>query len=253
MIETPWKILRDEIRSELTEDLTRGNHFALVAPTGQGKTTLATKGLLPMFTGVADVLLIDSTADPKLRNYGKPLNRFGRIDGLRRLTVGDHSPESAAKIAKALQRAYKQGQVVILFDEVRHVTDKKYLNLGALAEHHWLFSRKRENIVGGLTQAPRFVPSAYYDQSKLHFIFKIRDRRAMQRLAEIGGDYDTIREIAPTLGPYEFAFVNSAGDVTTSKFDLPKRSGEKRVEVRREPLPPSGGSRRVVVVPTKGG
>jgi hypothetical protein len=208
------------IQEELTADLTHGNHFSVIAPTGGGKTTLVTKGLIPMFTNVADVLLIDSTGDPKLAKYGKPLRRVGRIEGIRRLTLTDLSAASSERARRAMEKAYKQGGTVTIFDEVRHITDKKYLGLNASAESLWLFSRKRSNIVGGLTQAPRYVPSAFYDQSKLHFIFKIRDRRAMIRLAEIGGDYDTLKEVCPQLQKYEFAYVNSEGDVIVSKFDL---------------------------------
>lgn len=242
-VDLKWKELAPIIQEELTSDLERGNHFALVAPTGQGKTTLATKGLIPMFDNVADVLLIDSTADPKLANYGKPMKKWGRIDGVRRLTLSNLRADSVEKVRKALERAYRQGEVVVVFDEVRHICDKKYLGLQGAAESLWLFSRKRRNLVGGLTQAPRYVPSAFYDQSKLHFIFKIRDRRAMLRLAEIGGDYDAIREIAPTLERYEFAYVNSDGDVTVSKFDLPR----KQTEPRRYQLTPSAQSRKIQV------
>lgn len=246
MIETPWKNLRPLVQEEIIGDLTRGNHIALIAPTGKGKTTLATKGLLPMFHNVADILVIDSTADPKLSNYGKPYQKYGKIKGLRRLTLSDLSAESTAKVHKAMSRAYKQGRCVVMVDEVRHLTDKKYLGLGAAAESFWLFSRKRENIMIGLTQAPRWVPSAFYDQSKLHFIFRIRDRRAVVRLAEIGGDYDTLKTVLPTLQGYEFAYVNSEGDVTTSQFDLPRERSQPR---RAVVLPSPRHSRRVKVRP----
>jgi hypothetical protein len=242
-VETSWVDLQPLLKQELTGDMTRGNHVAVIAPTGGGKTTLVTRGILPQFDTNQPVLLIDSTADPKLSNYGKPYPKYGKVSGLRRLTIGDMSPESILRVHRAMNRAYKQGGVVVVFDEVRHITDGKYLGLSGAAESLWLFSRKRENLVVGLTQAPRYVPSAFYDQSKLHFIFRIRDKRAMLRLAEIGGDYETLKHVAPTLGKYEFAFVNSDGDVTTSKFDLPKRPPAQE----REPLIPSVPSARVKV------
>lgn len=243
MLDISWYNLRSELRGELTSDIERGNHFALIAPTGQGKTTLVTKGILPIFNGTADALIIDSTADPKLSNYGKPYQKYGKIKGVRRLTIGDMSNESREKIRKALARAYKQGDIVIVFDEVRHVCDKKYLGLQADAEFLWLFSRKRRCIVGGLTQAPRWVPSAFYDQSKLHFIFKIKDRRAMLRLAEIGGDFDALKQVLPTLARYEFAYVSPDGDVLTSKLDL--NPPAKRLQASRGGLPPSARSRKL--------
>lgn len=244
-IETPWADLRPLIKDELTGDLRRGNHILIAAPTGQGKTTLGTKGILPMFHNVADILVIDSTADPKLSDYGKPFPKYGKIKGLRRLTVGDISPASTLKIHKAMNRAYKQGECIVFIDEIRHIVDPQMLNLKAAAESMLLFSRKRGNIVVGLTQAPRWIPSAFYDQSRLQFIFKIRDKRTMIRLAEIGGDTEALKRIVPTLGKFEFAYVNSDGDVTTSKFDLPKAGPTER---RARILPSSAPRRRLKVV-----
>lgn len=246
-VETPWKNLRPLIRADLTGDLRRGNHVLIAAPTGQGKTTLGTLGILPLFHNIADILVIDSTADPKLASYGKPFPKYGKIKGLRRLTVGDLSPDSTARIHKAMNRAYKQGEVVVFIDEIRHIVDPQYLNLRSAAESMLLFSRKRGNIVVGLTQAPRWIPSAFYDQTRLQFIFKIRDKRAMLRLAEIGGDTETLKQIVPSLGKFEFAYVNSDGDVTTSKFELPKNRPQER---RAVVLPSSHPSRRVKVTPS---
>lgn len=239
MVETPWKNLRELVREELTGDMTRGHHVAVIAPTHGGKTTLVTKGLLPMFNGTGtDVLLLDTSSDPKLSSYGQPYSRYGKIKGVRRLSVNNLSADSTEKIHRAMNKAYKQGNVVIVFDEVRQITDKKYLGLQAAAESLWLFSRKRRNLVIGLTQAPRYVPSAFYDQSQLHFIFRIRDKRALLRLAEIGGDYDTLKEILPTLDKFEFAHVNSDGDVTTSMFELPRERAEQpAIRLRPSPAP----------------
>lgn len=243
-VETPWKELRPLIKTELTGDLTRGNHVLIAAPTGGGKTTLGTMGILPMFHNVADILVIDSTADPKLSDYGKPYPKYGKIKGLRRLSVHDLSPAATDKIHKAMNRAYKQGNCIVFIDEIRHIVDPQFLGLKAAAESLLLFSRKRENIVVGLTQAPRWIPSAFYDQTRLQFIFKIRDKRTLQRLAEIGGDTETLKAIVPNLAKYEFAYVNSDGDVTTSLFEIPKAQPKER---KTGVLPTSAPARRLRV------
>lgn len=245
-VETRWKDLQPLIKAELTGNLKQGNHVLIAAPTGGGKTTLGTKGILPMFHEVADILVLDTTADPGLSSFGKPYQKYGKIKGLRRLSVSDLSPASTEKIHKAMNRAYKQGRCVIFIDEVRHIVDGQFLGLKAAAESLLLFSRKRENIVVGLTQAPRWIPSAFYDQTRLQFIFRIRDKRSMLRLAEIGGDTETLKRIVPTLAKYEFAYVNSDGDVTSSKFELPKSvpPGERRAHL----LPSAAPARRLRVV-----
>lgn len=249
-VETPWADLRPLIKEDLTRDLESGNHVLIAAPTGGGKTTLATKGILPMFNNIADILVIDSTADPKLRDYGKPYAKYGKIKGLRRLSVHDLSPEASMKIHRAMNKAYKQGECVVFIDEIRHIVDPQFLKLRAAAESMLLFSRKRRNIVVGLTQAPRWIPSAFYDQTRLQFIFRIRDKRAMLRLAEIGGDTETLKVIVPSLAKFEFAYVNSDGDVTTSKFDIPKSDPTK--DRRKKVLPSSEPRRRIVVTPNRG-
>lgn len=248
-IETPWEELRPLIKADLTGDLESGNHVLIAAPTGGGKTTLATQGILPMFHNVADILVIDSTADPKLKDYGKPYGRYGKIKGLRRLSVNDLSVDSSAKIHRAMNKAYKQGECIVFIDEIRHIVDPKMLSLKAAAESMLLFSRKRRNIVVGITQAPRWIPSAFYDQTRLQFIFKIRDKRTMIRLAEIGGDTETLKAIVPTLGKYEFAYVNSEGDVTTSMLDLAKTRPVS--DRKKKLLPQAEPKRRIVITPNQ--
>lgn len=211
-----------EINRRLPQDL-RGSsgrmerHVAIVAPTGGGKTTLAIRGILPHFE---HALIVDSTGDPNppMVDYGKPVKKFGTIEGHRRLTINDLTSQSAEKIYKHMHRAFEQGNTAIYIDEVRQVADKKYFGLQGALEYIWLFGRKRGVSLIGVTQAPRFVPSALYDQSQLHFIFKIRDIRAQKRLEEISGDIDTLRAITPGLGKFQFAYVNPDGDVVVSKY-----------------------------------
>jgi hypothetical protein len=214
-----------------------GCHIALLGTTRGGKTTLAKNAILPLFE---DVLVIDSSDDRGLKGYGKPLNKYGAIHGLRRLTVTDMSPESKRKIHGAMARALKQGDIAIYADEVRQLTDPRFFGLTGAMEHLWLFGAKRGvSLIGG-TQAPRWVPSSFYEQSKMHIIFGIRDERAKKRLAEISGDIDTLKLVIPTLKRYEFALVDSDGEVSISKYpkgprratikkDVPK---EKRFSVR---------------------
>jgi energy-coupling factor transporter ATP-binding protein EcfA2 len=221
---TPWAKFQPILKKNLKE----GKHVALLAPNGGGKTTLAVLGVFPHYE---DLLIIDSTADPNppLFEYGEPLNRFGKIEGHKRLTVTDLSSKSREKIFKAMQRAFQQGHCAIYIDEVRQVGEKKYFGLEAQLKYFWLFGRKRGITIIGSSQAPRFLPSEFYDQSKAHFLFKNRDRRAMKRIAEISGDVDTLEKLLPHLNheAYEFAFVDLAGDVHRSIMEVPEGAGLK--------------------------
>lgn len=227
-----WPEMDQLFASHLSEftKINSGMHVALLGTTRGGKTTLATggesqQGILKHWE---DCLVIDSTGDPgAISEYGKPLKKYGRIKGHMRLSVANSESASREKIYSAITRAVSQGSIAIYADEIRQLADPGFFNLKKLFEHLWLFTAKRGVSVVGGTQAPRWVPSPLYDQSKAHFIFGMRDRRAMKRLAEISGDVDTLETVIPNLQRYEFAYVGMDGDVSVSKFVIPT--------VRREP------------------
>jgi hypothetical protein len=212
-----WETLNSNLAKDLQGQGRNKPHVAIIAHTGGGKTFLALKGILPHFQ---DALILDTTGDPNapMHGYGEPLKKWGKIEGHRRLTVSSLSRESKLKIHNAMDKAYTQGDVAIYIDEVRQMADKNYFAMQKNMEYLWLFGRKRGVTVIGATQAPRFVPSALYDQSRMHFIFKLRDRRAQKRLAEISGDVDALEAVTPFLNQFEFAYVNPAGDVVRSMF-----------------------------------
>lgn len=228
------QLVKEQI-NEYTQ-IQSGIHIALLGTTRGGKTTLATGGNSEPGSGLLghfeNVLVIDSTSDPgTISQYGRPVRKVGKIEGHRRLTVNSMGAESRAKIHKYLSKATAQGNIAIYLDEVRQLADPKFFRLGSVLDHLWLFTAKRGVSVIGGTQAPRWVPSAFYDQSKIHFIFGMRDRRAMKRLAEISGDVDTLETTIPTLERWQFAQVGTDGEVRISKFEMkstPKKTSKDK-------------------------
>jgi len=237
-----WDELDKIIESDINErrKIKSGIHVALLGTTRGGKTTLATgsgntdRGILRNFE---DVLILDTTGDPgSIHNYGKPLNKWGSIHGHRRLTVNDMTTKSKEKVYAAIQRAVRQGNIAIYADELRQLTEKKFFGLGPAMDHIWLFTAKKGvSLVGG-TQAPRWLPGAFYDQSSIHFIFGIRDKRSKMRLSEISGDTEIILSTIPNLKRYEFIYVSLDGEYFTSKFEMKqtqKQPQEKRLYIAR--------------------
>lgn len=217
----PWTEFRPKLRRDLEPtERTSGLHWSLLVNTRGGKTTMATKGIIPVYAEAEiPVLVIDSTADPKLKKYGSRLPRIGKMTEIHRLTVSSLSRSSADEIYSALSRAMKQGDMVVYIDEIRHVADPKFLGMGMAIEHIYLFGGKHGLTLGAGTQAPRWVPSSFYDQAKIHFLGRVRDDRARKRTEEISGDTYTLRELIPSLPLYHFAYVDPAGDVVTTKLD----------------------------------
>jgi hypothetical protein len=219
----PW----ETVGAILRQNLKPGKHVAIIAKTGDGKTTLCVDGLLPYYE---DVLIIDSTADPNppLAGYGEPVRRFGKIEGHQRLELKDMSGKSRQKLWHYLTKAHDQGNIAVYIDELRHLTERRYFNLTSQLEYLWLFGRKRGVTIIGASQAPRFLPSAFYDQSKNHILFRTRDRRTLRRMSEIGGDVDTIEYFLPQLEEHEFLYVTPKGELYRSKYRLLKRYPEYR-------------------------
>ena len=240
----PWNNLDSLIQEEINEfrKIKSGIHIALLGTTRGGKTTIATGGSGEPGRGVLrnfeDVLVLDTTGDPgSIHDYGKPLNKFGAIHGHRRLTVNDMTIRSKEKVYNAIAKAVKQGNIAIYADELRQLTDKKFFGLGPALDHVWLFTAKKGvSLVGG-TQAPRWLPGAFYDQSKLHFIFGIRDKRSRMRLGEISGDTETLQAVIPSLKRFEFAYIGLDGSVMVSKFDLTpqKIDTRKKLVIQKSP------------------
>lgn len=226
----PWAEMRQYLREDLEPtERTAGKHFALLAPTRGGKTTLVTRGLIPVYREVeVPVLVLDTTADPKLAKFGDRIPRWGDMTGLHRLTIDSLSIDNVRKVYDVVQRAFKQGDILIYVDEIRHVCDKRFMGLGSMMEHLWLFGGKRGVTVGGATQAPRWVPGSFYDQSSAHFLFRIRDERSRKRVQEISGDTKTLQAIIPDLPRWNFAYVSPEGDVSISKLDLPRGGEQER-------------------------
>ena len=227
-----WSELENLFAEQLNEfrKINSGMHVALLGTTRGGKTTLATggksgKGLLSHWE---DCLVIDSTGDPgAIKDYGKPVAKFGAIRGHRRLSVSNMNERTRETIYRYMNRAAAQGNVAIYVDELRQLADKRFFNLEPILNHTWLFTAKRGvSLIAG-SQAPRWLPSSFYDQSKTHFIFGMRDRRAMKRLAEISGDVDTLENVIPNLRRYEFAYVGIDGEVLISKFKIAPKPNPK--------------------------
>lgn len=176
-------------------------HHSIMGQNGAGKSYLIVNGLLPMCVD-DKVLIIDNKGDdPVLNSSGaKPVRKLP--SNLRRVTFDDSKPKSGwfrlvvydettraqDQVGEALQQVYKEGEWVVVIDETRAVSDPRSPGLGLQPEldRLWLRGRSRRIPVIASTQAPRWVPSSFYDQCQFVWCSRIRDDRAHQRIMEIG-------------------------------------------------------------------
>lgn len=197
-----------------------GQHFSVVAPTGYGKSRLIVRGLLPRFTHT--VTLDVKGDDPELttKAAGKRVPSFptkfdlarARLSGdnpnMRfRVHPGDLGPRAKAAFDGVFRHAWAAGKArkakgswLLNVDEARIMAD--HLGMERHLTTGWVLGRSRGITMLAGTQAPRYVPSEFYDQVSWLAIGRFRDDRTLKRLAEIGGtvgDNADVRRILPTL------------------------------------------------------
>jgi hypothetical protein len=175
-------------------------HHSLFGQNGAGKSHLIVHGLLPLCTR-DNVIIFDSKGDdPVLAQAGaKPVRRFpARLrrtmdndrpkDGWLRLVIFDEVSRAQDQVGHALEQLYKEGNWVVVLDETRAISDPRSPGLGLqpLLDRMWLRGRSRHISVIAATQAPRWVPTSFYDQCQFAWSSRIRDQRAHQRIMEIG-------------------------------------------------------------------
>lgn len=123
-------------------------------------------------------------------------NRYN--DSWYRIIVYDETARAQDQVGEALERIYAEGNWIVVLDETRAISDPRSPGLGLqpLLDRMWLRGRSRHICVVAGTQAPRWVPSSFYDQCQFVWCSRIRDGRAHQRIMEIGS---MTREMIPKI------------------------------------------------------
>lgn len=196
----PWQSVVADIAKLWQPD--NAPHQSIIGLTGSGKSYLVTRGLLPLRQH-RRVLIIDVKGDdPTLRGFGKPVKKLPtntkrtfRLSEEKpdahwyQLRVVDDWDKARVQVRSALQRVYAEGDWTVVIDETRFLTDPRIPSLGLRphVEQLWLRGRSRRVEVVAMTQAPKWVPSSFYDQPSIVWFGRINDEDAHKRLREVGG------------------------------------------------------------------
>lgn len=176
-------------------------HHSILGQNGSGKTHLIVHGLLPLcaddrvciFDSKGDDPVLKASGAKSVRSLPGELRRAS-FDGNRpkeawyRLVIHDDRDRAIEQVEAAFDKIYREGNWVVVIDETRAISDPRSPGLGLQPQldRLWLRGRSRGISVIAATQAPRWVPSSFYDQCQFVWCSRIRDERAHQRIMEIG-------------------------------------------------------------------
>jgi hypothetical protein len=175
-------------------------HHSILGQNGAGKSHLIVHGILPLCQH-DNVAIFDSKGDdPVLMASGaravrklpsrlrRSLDNDNPKDGWYRIVIADDVGRAREQVGLAFERIYSEGNWIVVVDETRAISDPRSPGLGLqpLLDRMWLRGRSRNICVVAATQAPRWVPSSFYDQCQFVWSSRIRDERAHQRIMEIG-------------------------------------------------------------------
>lgn len=216
-------------------------HCSIFAPTRGGKSHLIRFGILPLWQRYPVLWLMYKPRDPTIGGMGRKVKEFPTWDQRLRyssrkaddpkwetdpewfvLTLPRFkwTPDSkhdnpswvrARRIAgEAIDRAFQEGNWVLVVDEVRAFADAEppSLALTPPLENAWQRGGSQPLTIIGATQQPAKAPGSMYDQPRHVYLGHTLDVGRYQRISEIGGNTELIKRILPSLGQREFLYVD---------------------------------------------
>jgi len=215
----------------------QGEHMLIAAPTGSGKTDLASQ-LIERRGYVAD--FITKTKDPifntpaykhwrRITDWqpGKSPNAFDS-----RLLLWPRQLETMAEtrdnqrdvFKRCLEDVFKRGGWTLVFDELHYLTDNGFLNLydDIAILHH--MGRSNNVTLVNLTQRPAWIPKIIYSSVSHAYIARTRDTADLKRLSDLGGvDGKQIAAAVSQLeSKHDFLYINPMGDKTPVVINIKK-------------------------------
>jgi hypothetical protein len=209
----PWdKFIAQELRWR------SGEHFALIGPTGQGKTTML-HNLLPLHPYVVifatkpkdeSMTALSRSGYQVFRKWPQGLSPY---DVPRRIVWPDarkmdSEVDMKAVFHDAFARIYREGGWTVALDEMRYITE----NLGLERDVKTYLMQARSLGISMLnaTQRPAFVPLEVYDQSTHLMFWRDNDEQNLRRLSGISyRSADLIRELVSDLERFQVLYINT--------------------------------------------
>jgi hypothetical protein len=190
-----------------------GQHMAIIAPTGEGKTTLA----IPILKTRKWVMALDPKGEDDtltksgfIRVTSLPLsrelrNKIAKGESVRIIVGGESRTDEDDErmkilMRKAISMAREQGGWTIYIDEFQLMADRRMYNLDKPTERLLITARKDGTSVVTSYQAPAWVPKASTRQARIALMGPTRDRQMIKNVAEaMGRDWKEVATITDEL------------------------------------------------------
>lgn len=218
----PWDAFLREYPLRLYP-LKEAQHITLIGRQGSGKTTLAVKGILPLFKYVAVMATKaqDSSLYGPLRRLGYKTSDHPGLDYRKtpkvifKPALASPTKEAIANQREAFRSVlaviFNEGNWVVYADEIRYLADN--LGLSTELETLWLQGRSLKVTMIAATQNPVGIPREAFDQANHLFIWRQTEKQRVDRISEmVGSESDLIRALVPSLPPHEALYIRASDD-----------------------------------------
>lgn len=209
---------------QFIEDLQwhNGEHFALIGPTGQGKTTML-MNLLPLhpYVVVFATKPRDTTMDQLVASGYYRMDRWASLDPRvypRRVLWPPAGRLDSVKTQRvvfqeAFEKIYREGGWTVAVDETWFVANT--LKLGLELRLFLLQARALGISLICATQRPAYVPLEIYDQSSHIMFWRDNDESNLRRISGISWrSADLVRTIVANLERHQVLYI----DIRTGKM-----------------------------------
>lgn len=207
-----------------------GEHFALVGPTGLGKTTMLLN-ILPLhpFVTVFATKPRDESMDKLIAEGYVRLDKWRTLDPLEyphRVIWPDASDIDSDIIQRqvfhdAFAKIYREGNWTLALDETWYLD--QILKLGKDIKTYLLQSRSLRISLVAATQRPAWVPREIYTSCTHLMFWRVNDRTDLESISGIGyRSSDLIRDIVANLDMYQVLYVNTrTGEMARTRCPKP--------------------------------
>jgi energy-coupling factor transporter ATP-binding protein EcfA2 len=195
-----------------------GEHFALIGPTGQGKTTML-MNLLPLhpYNVVFAVKPKDETMDELIASDG-----YIKLEHWRSLDANeyphrvlwpdaynlDSTKQQRAVFLDAMNKIYREGHWTVAVDETWYIANT--LKLGNELKLILMLARAMKLCLIAASQRPAHIPLEIYDQSTHLMFWRDNDETNLKRISGISWrSANLIRRIVANLEPHQVLYVNT--------------------------------------------